>query len=71
MDMRFVIWNVGRFSSAGLLETVTSEIAKCKSDLEAVQKVRWDEGGSQPADDYTFSTEMGMLTITWGQAFHT
>jgi hypothetical protein len=34
-----------------------------------VQEVRWDEGGTEPTDDYTSSMEMGMLMITWGQAF--
>jgi hypothetical protein len=29
-----------------------TELAKCNLDLVAVQEVRWDEDGSQPADDY-------------------
>jgi len=29
-------------------------LTKYKSDLVAVQEVRWDEVGSQPADDFTF-----------------
>jgi hypothetical protein len=39
---------------AGSLKTVSSELGKCQLDLVAVQEVRWDEGGNQPADDYTF-----------------
>jgi hypothetical protein len=38
---------------AGALETVASEMAKCRSDLATVKEVRCDEGCSQPADDYT------------------
>jgi hypothetical protein len=29
-------------------------MAKCNLDLVAVQEIRWDEGGSQPTDNYTF-----------------
>jgi endonuclease/exonuclease/phosphatase family metal-dependent hydrolase len=36
----------------GSLKTAASELAKCNSDLVAVQEVRQDNGGSQPADDY-------------------
>jgi hypothetical protein len=35
----------------------------------AVKEVGWVEGGIHPADDYTFSMEMGMLIVTWGQKF--
>jgi hypothetical protein len=33
---------------------VASKLVKYKLDQVAVQEVRWVEGGSQPADDYTF-----------------
>jgi hypothetical protein len=36
------------------MKTVASEMVKYHLDLVAVQEVRWDKGGSQPADDYTF-----------------
>jgi len=39
---------------AGSLKTVTSELGKYNLVLVAVQDVRWDRGGSQPADEYTF-----------------
>jgi hypothetical protein len=39
---------------AGSLRAVAEEIAKFKSDLVAVQKVRWDGGGTEPADEYTY-----------------
>jgi hypothetical protein len=40
---------------ACLLKTIASELAKCNlKHLLAIQEVRWDEGSSQPADDFTF-----------------
>jgi len=38
----------------GSLQTTASELAKCNSDVMAVQEVRWSESGSQRADEYTF-----------------
>jgi hypothetical protein len=37
--------------------------------MEAVQNVRGDNSGSEPADNYTLPMEMGLLIITKGQAF--
>jgi len=34
-------------------EPVESKLEKYKLDLVAVEEVRWDKGGSEPADDYT------------------
>jgi len=39
---------------AGSLEAVASGLVKCNLDVVAVQEVRWDNGGSQPADDNAF-----------------
>jgi len=36
------------------LKTAASKLPNYNLDLVAVQEVRWVEGGSQPADDYTF-----------------
>jgi hypothetical protein len=33
--------------------TVGKEITKYKSDLVGIQAVRWDRGGTEPADKYT------------------
>jgi exonuclease III len=53
MDMRFRIWNVkslqGRFTG-----TSRKRNSKYKLDLLAVQEVRWEEGGTEPAGTYTF-----------------
>jgi hypothetical protein len=54
MDMRFGIWNVRSLCRIGSLKTVARELGKCKLDLEGVQEVGWEEGGTERAEDYTF-----------------
>jgi hypothetical protein len=49
MDMRFGAWN-----ATGSLRAVTEEISKYKLDLVGVQEVRWDGGGTEPEEEYTF-----------------
>jgi hypothetical protein len=44
-------------------KTVSVELAKYKLHLVEVQEVRLDKDGTEPADDYTSSSEMGMLII--------
>jgi hypothetical protein len=34
--------------------TVAKEISKYKLDLVGVLEVRWDRGGTKPAEEYTF-----------------
>jgi len=58
--MRFGSWNVSRSDA---LKTVASKLAKYNLDLVALQQVRWDTEGSQPADSYHFSMEIEMLII--------
>jgi hypothetical protein len=41
MDMWFGIWNVTSLYRGGSLETVTSELAKCKLDLVEVKRSDW------------------------------
>jgi hypothetical protein len=36
------------------LKTVARELGKYKLDLVGVQEVRWDKGGTERAEDYTF-----------------
>jgi hypothetical protein len=45
----------------GSLRTMAEEISKHKLDFVEVQ-VRWDRGGTEPADEYTihFCMERGM-----------
>jgi hypothetical protein len=42
-------WNIRSLCRAGSLITV-----KYKLDLVGVQEIKWDKGGTEPADDYTF-----------------
>jgi hypothetical protein len=58
--MRFGIWNVRSMYRADSLRAVTEEISKYKLYLAGIQKVRWDEGSTEPAGEYTFSMEGGM-----------
>jgi hypothetical protein len=41
------------------LKTVARELGKYKLDLVGVQEVRWDKGGTEWAEDYTFFYEAG------------
>jgi hypothetical protein len=43
---------------------IGKEISECKSDLVAVQEVRWDRGGTEPAGEYYF--KMDLRAIGWG-----
>jgi hypothetical protein len=51
------------------LKTVASKLVKYKLDLVAVQGVKWVEGGSQPADDYTFWNCNGSANHHLGTGF--
>jgi hypothetical protein len=57
--MRFGAWNVRSLYSVGSPKKVASEIARYKLNFVVVQEVRWDKGGSQPADDYIFLYRSG------------
>jgi hypothetical protein len=54
MDTLFGTWNVRSMYRTGLLSAVAEEISKYKLDLLGVQEVRWNRGGTEPADEYTF-----------------
>jgi hypothetical protein len=53
VDIRYGTWNVRSLYRAGSLKTAASELAKYRLVLVSV-KVRWVDGGSQPADYNTF-----------------
>jgi hypothetical protein len=40
------------------LKEVASDLTKCNLDTVAIQELRSDEDGTQPADDYTFISAM-------------
>jgi hypothetical protein len=48
------MWNVTGLHRSGALKTVASELGKFKLDLERVQEVRWEKGGTERAEDCTF-----------------
>jgi exonuclease III len=52
--MRFGTWNVRSLYRSGSLKMVARELGKYKLDLVGVQEVRWDNGGPERAEDYTF-----------------
>jgi exonuclease III len=54
MDMRFGTWNVRSLRGTGSLKTVARELGKYKLDIVGVQEVRWEKGGTERAEDYTF-----------------
>jgi exonuclease III len=54
MDMRFGTWNIKSLYRIGSLKTVARELGKYKLDLVGVQKVRWEKGGTERTEDYTF-----------------
>jgi hypothetical protein len=54
MDMRFGTWSVRSLNRIGLLKTVERELGKYKLDLVGVQEVRWEKGGNEWVQDYTF-----------------
>jgi hypothetical protein len=39
---------------SGSLKTVARDLGKYKLDLVNIQEVRWDKGGTERAEDYTF-----------------
>jgi exonuclease III len=53
-DMRFGTWNIRSLYRIGSLKTVGRELGKYKLDLVGVQEVRWEKGGTERAEDYTF-----------------
>jgi hypothetical protein len=54
MNIRFDMCNVRSLHREGPLMTVKKEISKYKLDLVAVQEVRWDRGGTEPAGKHTY-----------------
>jgi exonuclease III len=59
MGMRFGTCNVRSLYRIGSLKTVARELGKYKLDLLGVQEVRWEQGGTEQAEDYTFFCGQG------------
>jgi hypothetical protein len=54
MDIRFGTWNVRSLYRAGSVVIVSKELSKYKLHLVGVQEVRLEDGGTEPAGEYTF-----------------
>jgi hypothetical protein len=50
-------------------ENSVKRIAKYKLDFVGVQEVRWNKGSTEPADNFIFCMEVGMLIIIYLQSF--
>jgi hypothetical protein len=60
--MRFGTWNVRRAHRASSLMTVSRELSNYKLELVGVQEVRWEDGGTEPAAEYTVFCRKGNET---------
>jgi hypothetical protein len=54
---------------AGSLRAVAEELSIYKLDLLAVQEVRWDRGGTEPAVQYTYFYGKGNGNYELGAGF--
>jgi exonuclease III len=52
--MRLGTWNIRSLYRIGSLKTVARELGKYNVDLVAVEEVRWEKGGTERGEDYTF-----------------
>jgi exonuclease III len=59
MIVRFYTWNVKSLQRTGALNTGARELGKYRLDLVGVREVRWEKGGTERAEDYTFCYGQG------------
>jgi hypothetical protein len=68
-DVIFGTWNISRLYRIGSLKTVARELGKYKLDFLGVQEVRLEKGGTERAEDYTFSYGQGNGNHQLGKGF--
>jgi hypothetical protein len=68
-DYGYGTWNIRSLYRAGSVMTVLRELSKCKLDFVAVQDVKWDGGGSEPANAYTFFNGKGSEKHKLGNSY--
>ena len=67
--MKIGTWNVMRLYRVGSLTAAAKELARHKLDLVGVQEVRWDNGGTVRAGDYSIFYGRGNKNHHWEQDF--
>jgi len=70
-DVGFGTSNVRSLNRPGSLTAAARELARYKLDLEGVQEIRWDRGGTVRAGDYNFFNGKETKIINWDQDFCT
>jgi hypothetical protein len=59
MDRSFGTWKLRSVYRTDSLKTVARELGKYKLDLVGVEEVRWEKGGTERAENYTFFYRQG------------
>jgi len=54
---------------SGSVKTIARELVKCKLHLVGEEEVRWDKGGNEWADDYTYFCGSGNDNCHTGTGF--